>query len=206
MAAPASEAFAEGVQDRDPDVRLAAVTTALALHSGHPGGCVVEAKKTTFTLRAHRDRLATRLFVEPDVRVRALLLRTLALCGRDAVLPLFTRYFSEADRREELSSVGWKVLELFQIPATGQESELARPHGDEAVAWARFRAFTASLQETRAARRNGIMLELFMASETSTSIHEDRGLLRRVIEGLERDEEGVREEDLFLIVDRWPVG
>lgn len=204
-AAPASEAFAEALVDPDPDVRLAALRTALDLQSGHTGGCIVEEKKTSFTLRAHLDRLSTRLFLEPDLRVRVLLLRALLWCGRGSSLPFFARYFIEADRRDEIPLVGMTVRALFEAWATELQTNLSRSVGGDPGAWDRFRAFTESLVETRAARRNGIVLLLSLAAEMDISINEDRGLLRRVIEGLESDEEGVREEDLLLIVKHWRV-
>lgn len=199
-----ASALGSALRDPDPDVRLAAIKTSTDLHTGCTGGCVVEAKKTAYSLRPQFGRLAERLFEEPDARVRLALLRALTWSGRRQALPAFVRYFTEADRRDEIPEIAWTVGSLMAKPEDGLESMHLYRQNDDAL-WTGLRAFGEGLGDTAAARRNGILLILFMAAEMSVSIGEDRPLLRRVIAWLEREEEYTREEDLVLILRHWRV-
>ena len=200
-----SSVLRSALRDPDPDVRLAALNTSTHLHEGWPGGCVVEAKKTSFSLRPHAAQLMERLFEEPDARVRLALLRALALIGRRQVLPAFTRYFSEADRREEMGTLRWAVHALFGYPEAGVDAAQSQLPGDQDAHWARMRGFSDSLQATATARRNGIVLLLSLCEDRTHSLDEDRPFLTRVVQWLEREPEIVREEDLLLIVGQWRV-
>jgi hypothetical protein len=203
--AAASDALARAIEDPDPDVRLASIRTGIALHAGHPGGCVVEAKRTPFTLRPHREALAARLVQEPDPRVRAELLRALAWCGPLAVLPDFVRYFTGADRRDEIAGVAGTVRWLFELPPGGLDQAGPPAQAPRAEAWSRFRAFADSLTGTLAARRNGLVLLLHQADAEQGSLQDDRDLIARAASWLESDEEELREEDLILVVRHWRV-
>src|SRR5204862_60311 len=169
------------------------------------GGCVVEDKKTSFSLRPQAELLSARLFEEPDARVRNELLRALSWGGRRRFLPQVTRFFTEADRREELADLMWTVWTFFNNPEEGLEQRHdPRPPDDEAT-WVRFKAYAESLRETSAARRNGIVLVLTLAIERRVSLSDDRLFLGRVVEWLGGEEDLVREEDLHLIVHQWKV-
>src|SRR6185295_19231980 len=168
-----SSALPDALSDDDPDVRLAAIETSLDLHAGWTGGCVIEAKITSFSLHSHSARLAKRLLEEPDERVRRALLRAAAWEGRRRFLPSMVRYFTEADRRGELPSMCGSVWTMFANPEEGLDALLLRPPEDLRATWARLKDFAAALQGTPAARRNGIVLLLLSAATANASLEED---------------------------------
>jgi len=200
-----SAALPAALEDADPDVRLAAIETARDLHAGHTGGCVVEPKITSFSLRPHAALLARRLLEEPDVRVRRAILNAASWIGRRLFLPMLTRYFTEADRRMELASIGGTVWALFSNPAEGLKQDAGRPVDSPEATWPRLKEFAVSLQSTAAARRNAVLLLLQLATENHVVIREDREILRRAVEWLDREPEVVEEDELFLILHHWRV-
>src|SRR6185436_5101831 len=149
--------------------------------------------------------LAQRLLEEPDERVRRALLRAAAWEGRRRFLPTMTRYFTEADRRQEQPPMCGSVWTFFSSPDEGLAALHLRPPENLGAAWARLKEFADSLQGTPAARRNGIVLLLLSAQNADASLDEDRTILGRVVDWLRREPDVVREEDLHLILGHWKV-
>lgn len=198
-------ALPAALTDPDPDVRLAAIRTSIDLHSGSTGGCIVEPKVTAYSLRPHAPLLSARLLEEPDVRVRIAILRALAWCGRGLAQPALVRYLSEADRRSELALAGDWIRMLFSVPEAGLDQSSGRRSEDSDVIWPRLRDFAVSLQQSDAARRNGIVLLLQQATELELRLDEDKTVLSRVIDWLVRETDVVQEQDLHLVLTHWRV-
>lgn len=149
MVALVTKIIKKRLRDENPEVRLAALGTALAFETGYLGGCLVHGKSTSFDI-SKLQKHALKLFVEdPDVRVRCRSLMLLSYCRLDH-RKLLVQYFSNADRQYEMSniasSVYW-VLRRAETQASQEEAAVRQGH------------FLRSLLKGEAtARRNALSL------------------------------------------------